>query len=97
LCEYVQEHRVLWRTLLTGGASAAVRAEFVRQARAWAHDPPVTRPTVVPVDLGTVCCAGSTIDALAWWLEREEDHSAAQIAAWIDELIIAPFVGRPSA
>lgn len=93
LCQYVDGHRTLWRTLLTGGASAAVRAEFVRQARAWAQESSSGRVTPVPVDLGTVCCAGATIDALAWWMERPDEHGAEEIAGWIDRLVILPFVG----
>ena len=91
LCQYVHERRALWRPLLTGGAAASVRAEFVRQARQWAGDGRHARPGV-PVDLGTVCAAGSTIDALAWWLERGEAYSVDEIAGFIDRLIIAPFV-----
>ena len=93
LCHYVQEHSALWRPLLTGGAAHTVRAEFVRQAREWAHrsDAGETR---VPVDLGTVCAAGSTIDALAWWLDRGQGYSLDEIAEFINELIIMPFVGE---
>lgn len=91
LCGYVDAHRTLWRTLLTGGARDTVRAEFVRQAREWAgrYAVPDAR---IPIDLGTVCCAGSTIDALAWWLEHGEAHSPDAFADMIDRLIIMPFL-----
>ncbi len=92
LCQYVYERRTLWRTLLTGGASHTVRAEFVRQAREWSRKFG-DNPTTVPVDLGTVCAAGSTIDALAWWLDRTDDYSVEEIAEFINELVINPFIG----
>jgi AcrR family transcriptional regulator len=92
LCQYVHDRRALWRVLLTGGAAQTVRAEFVRQAREWSGRFEGSK-TSVPRDLGTVCSAGSTIDALAWWLEREDAFSVEQIAGFIDRLIITPFVG----
>ena len=94
LCRYVDDNRALWRVLLTGGAAQTVRAEFVRQAREWARRFDDGRTTSVPLDLGTVCSAGSTIDALAWWLERADAFRADEIAAFINRLIIAPFVGE---
>lgn len=93
LCEYIHERRGLWRTLLTGGAAHRVRAEFVRQAREWSRRVDDGRPTSVPVELGTVCAAGSTLDALAWWLEEGQAYRPEDMAAYIDRLIIAPFVG----
>lgn len=93
LCQYVYDRRSLWRTLLTGGAAHAVRGEFVRQAREWSRRFDGL-DTEVPIDLGTVCAAGSTIDALAWWLERADSYSVDEIAAFIDRVIITPFIGQ---
>jgi len=93
LCRYVQERRSLWRPLLTGGAAHSVRGEFVRQARGWSRRFAAVE-TGVPIDLGTVCAAGSTIDALAWWLERGEDYSIDEMAEFINQLIIMPFIGE---
>jgi len=92
LCQFVQERRDLWRALLAGGAAHTVRAEFVRQARKWA-DASDRQDTDVPVDLGTVCAAGSTIDALAWWMEEGADRSVDEMAEYINRLNILPFVG----
>jgi AcrR family transcriptional regulator len=91
LCEYVSAGRSLWRTLLTGGAAHVVRAEFVRQAREWAGRLSDGAKTSVPLDLGTVCAAGSTIDALAWWLDEGRAYGVDQIAGFIDRLSIRPF------
>lgn len=92
LCQYVADRRALWRTLLTGGAAHTVRAEFIRQALDWSRRARGA-PTAVPLELGTTCSAGSTIDALAWWLSRGEDHGVDEMAGFIDRLIIAPFIG----
>ena len=93
LCQYVYERRDLWRTLLAGGAAHAVRGEFVRQAREWARKVD-NGGKGIPVDLGTVCTAGATIDALAWWLERSDAYTVDEIADFIDQLAITPFVGQ---
>ena len=93
LCQYVSDHHTLWRTLLTGGAAHTVRAEFIRQALEWAgkfED----GETPVPLELGTICTAGSTLDALAWWLERMDSYTVDEFAAFIDRLIITPFIGE---
>ncbi len=92
LCQYVFERQSLWRILLTGGAAHSVRREFVRQAREWSRKADGGK-TSVPVDLGTVCAAGSTIDALAWWLDQGKSHTVDEMADFIDQLIITPFIG----
>jgi len=92
LCQYVRARRGLWRILLTGGAAHSVRAEFVAQARAWSRRADAGK-TSVPVDLGTVCAAGSTIDALAWWLDEGEAFGVDEMAGFINQLIIEPFIG----
>lgn len=93
VCQYVHDRRDLWRALLAGGAAHAVRAEFVRQARDWARRID-DGSNAFPVDLGTACAAGSTIDALAWWLDRTDTYSVDEIAEFIDQLAITPFVGQ---
>lgn len=91
MCRQVSEHRALWTALLTGGAAAIVRAEFIRQARELpkSYDKP---HSWLPVDLGVVHGTGSTIDVLAWWLGQEQDYSSDEIAAILDRLVIAPLV-----
>lgn len=93
VCQYVLERKALWRTLLTGGAAHRVREEFVRQAREWARHGSDGGPTSVPVDLGTVCVAGSAIDALAWWLDQGVEYSADEMGGFIDRLVVSPFIG----
>ncbi len=92
LCLYVEERKSLWRPLLTGGAAHTVRSAFVRQARGLSSAAP-QRETTVPIDLGTICAAGSTIDALAWWLDGAP-HSAEEMTQYIYALVLEPFIGR---
>jgi AcrR family transcriptional regulator len=89
LCEYVNQHRVLWSALLTGGAAAALRAEFIRLAR----DGAVGKRTSdwIPVELGTVYGVGATIEILTWWLRTPAgDYTPEQVAEFLDRLVVAP-------
>ncbi len=91
LCRHVHEQRKLWSALLTGGAAGILRGEFIRQARGLADAMPKPEGWL-PSDLAVVYATGATVDLLAWWLAREEEHSPDQIAAILDRLIIAPIV-----
>jgi AcrR family transcriptional regulator len=87
LCFYVHEKRDLWRSLLIGGASDIVQAEFVRQARSWT---PVSKwkHTWLPVDLSTLWSARGTIHILSWWLEQDCKASVDEMALILDRLIV---------
>jgi len=94
LCVHVAEHRQLWTALLTGGAAATVREEFIRQARELAKNA-VAPQRWLPADLAVVYGTGGTIDLLAWWLSQPADEYAPEeIASILNRLIIAPLV-RP--
>lgn len=92
LCRYVAEHSRLWSALLTGGAAAIVRVEFIRQARALVEEARTT-PEWLPSDLGVVHGTGSTFDILAWWLGQENDLDAKDVATILHRLVIAPLIG----
>jgi AcrR family transcriptional regulator len=92
LCTYVFEHRVLWRALLTGGAGAILRAEFVRQAQSWTRKSGNKMKLDIPVDLAVVCCSSATIDVLAWWLSQRKPLPVDDIVDVIIKRIITPFV-----
>lgn len=91
LCAYVQARRALWSALLTGGAAAILREEFIRQANlvaggaegegAW---PP--RDLVVPFAIGGV------LDILTWWLRQDVPVSQERVAGLLADLVIAPLV-----
>lgn len=93
LCRHVAEHSKLWAALLTGGAAAIVRHEFIRQAQGLAETQQ-NKPDWLPSDLGVVHGTGSTIDILAWWLSRSQDYGPEQIATILHRLVIAPLIGE---
>jgi AcrR family transcriptional regulator len=88
LCSYVHERRDLWRSLLIGGASDIMQAEFVRQARQWTQRSE-WRHAWLPVDLSTLWSARGTIHILSWWLEDDNSsHSVDEMALILDRLIV---------
>lgn len=89
LCAYVGERRKLWTALLTGGAAATVREEFIRQAKQLpaAKDAP---DSWLPAELRIVYPTGGAIDVLAWWLQQKRPLSVERIAEILDRLVVSP-------
>jgi AcrR family transcriptional regulator len=93
LCAYVWEHRKLWSALLTGGASATLKNEFIRQAQQVAETSP--NPLAwLPADLTVVFYVTGTVEILAWWLKQKDPPSVDQMAEVVDSLIVAPSMAR---
>jgi AcrR family transcriptional regulator len=91
LCRYVDERRNLWSVLLTGGAAANLKAEFIRQARKVASGK--AKPdSWLPADLAVVSGVSGTLEILAWWLQRRKQYSRDQIAEFLDRLVISPIL-----
>jgi AcrR family transcriptional regulator len=93
LCVYVWEHRKLWSTLLTGGASSALKDEFIRQAQKIAESHP-NPGAWLPADLTVVFSVTGTVEILAWWLRQRHPPSVDRMAEVLDCLIVAPSMAR---
>lgn len=92
LCTYVDEHRKLWSTLLTGGAAGAMRDEFMRLSTqiAATRAQPLVWP---PADIATILVVSSTIELLSWWLRAKKPLTIEQVAEIHERVIITPTVG----
>jgi AcrR family transcriptional regulator len=91
LFAYVDEHRKLWSTLLTGGAEGAMRNEFLRLSRQIA----ATRAhgdVWPPADIVTVLVASSTIELLSWWLRQKKPLTIEQMAEIHERVIVTPTI-----
>jgi AcrR family transcriptional regulator len=89
LCTYVDYHRKLWSTLLTGGAAAVLREELLRQAAEVAvtrADPNSWLPSELAVTFNVTC----TIELLAWWLRQKKPMPIERIAEIHERVVIAP-------
>lgn len=89
LFSYVDEHRALWSTLLTGGAAAALREEFLRISRELAVSR--RRPGMwIPVEAGTLLVVSGTIELLAWWLRQDDPLPIKKVAEIHHRIVVQP-------
>ena len=91
LCAYLWEHRKLWTALLTGGAAAILKEEFVRRAQQNAVERR-NQKSWLPGDLSVVFSVAATIEILAWWLKQSSPPSVKQMAEILDRLVITPSI-----
>lgn len=87
MCEYVQARRKLWTTLLNGGATSAMRAEFMRIAREIAYSRPQANPWL-PIDLAVPFVTNGIFEILAWWMRQPEDYPVTHVIALFNALVI---------
>jgi AcrR family transcriptional regulator len=93
LFTYVNEHRKLWLTLLTGGAEGAMRAELLKISRhiAATRAQPDSWP---PTDIMTLLGVSSTIELLSWWLRLKKPLSIERVAELHEQFVLAPLLER---
>lgn len=87
LCRYVDEHRVLWTQLLTGGAGPIMREEFKRIAADIGATQPRSNPWL-PGELAASFVVGGLFEILAWWLSQPPDYPSENVVKIIDALIV---------
>jgi AcrR family transcriptional regulator len=94
ICAYVAARRALWRTLLTTGASEAMRSEFIGRARdlpqndtGWSYR--------FPIDLVSGVIASGTFEIIAWWLGKDENYPMGAVADMLETLVIEPALNLP--
>ena len=92
LCAYVWEHRELWTGLLTGGAAAILKEEYLRQALALIEDA-ATPKSWLPGDLAVTFSVNSLLEILTWWLKQTDPPSIKQMAEILNRLTVMPVMG----
>lgn len=92
LCRYVDAHRALWTSLLTGGAAGTMREACIAVSRRVAADR-ADAPAWLPVELAVIHASSAMVEILAWWLRQAEPLSVERIADILDRLVITPVVG----
>lgn len=96
LFKYVQEHSKVWTTLLTGGASGAIREQFLKSARAVARNM-AADDGWMPPEMGVILIVSGTIEMLSWWLQQRRPLPIAQIAEIHIQVVVAPAIAATSA
>jgi AcrR family transcriptional regulator len=95
LFSYVDAHRALWSTLLTGGAAGTIREEFLRLARRVAASQ--GRPgSWLPADAGVILIVGGTLDLLTWWLRQGDPLPIERIVAIHERVVVTPAIEASS-
>lgn len=87
ICEYVHAHRSLWSVLLTGGAAAAMREEFIRVAKEIADSQERANPWI-PADLGPAFVTSGIFEIFAWWMRQPDDYPLDNVVALFNHLIV---------
>lgn len=91
LCKYVDQHRKLWSTLLTGGAAAVLREELIKQATEIAATRSDAR-SWLPPELAVTLNVSGTIELLAWWLRQKRPVSIERVAHIHERVIVSPTI-----
>lgn len=92
ICAYILPRRALWRTLLTTGANAAMRSEFIRRGRELPRSAD-DLPHGFAIDLVSAVIASGIFEIVAWWLGAEDDHPTETVADMLETLVIEPGLG----
>lgn len=95
LCTYIWENRGLWASLLTGGAAATLKEEYLQQALDLL-DKPGQPHSWLPDDLAVTWSVTGIVEILAWWLKQAEPLPIAQVAEIVNRLSVLPvFADQP--
>jgi len=86
---YVDEHRALWSTLLTGGAAGLIREEFLHRAREAAL-PMGAKDDKIPIDCGIILIVSGTIELIDWWLRSRRPLPVRRVAEIHDLAVVSP-------
>ncbi len=90
ICRYVDEHRLLTRALLAGGAESRVRDHIVGRSIETARLRVPAQPSGIPYELIVTHSVSATLGLLGWWLEHGESISADAMGAVVDRLVMSP-------
>jgi AcrR family transcriptional regulator len=91
LFTYVDAHRPLWSTLLTGGAAGTIREEFLRLAGEVAASQ--GRPDGwLPSDVGTILIVSGTLDLLTWWLRQSSPLPIEGMVEILASVVVGPVI-----
>lgn len=93
LCAYVWEHRRVWKALLTGGASAILKEEYLNQALQLAREQGDSE-TWLPGELAVATSVTVSVEVLSWWLRQEQPVAVGEVTNFLHHLAIAPVLSE---
>ena len=90
LCRFVDEHRVVYTALLTGGASGHIRADFVEKTAEQAFAVADGLSHRLPGRLAVIYPLSAIVAILAWWLGEVPETPPDEVAELIARLVFRP-------
>lgn len=92
LCRFVDEHRVVYTALLTGGASSRIRADFVEKTAEQSFGIVTEMPLKIPGRLAVIYPLSAIVAILSWWLGEVPETPPDEVADLIARLVFKPMV-----
>lgn len=92
LCRFVDEHRVVYTALLTGGASSHIRADFVEKTAEQSFGIITEMPLGLPGRLAVIYPLSAIVAILSWWLGEVPETPPDEVAEIIARLVFKPMV-----
>ena len=92
LCRFVDEHRVVYKALLTGGAGGQIRADFIEKTAEQAFSLLVDQPVKLPGRLAVIYPLSAIVAILAWWLGEVPETQPDDVAELIARLVFKPMM-----
>lgn len=92
LCRFVDEHRVVYTALLTGGASSHIRADFVEKTAEQSFGIITEMPLGLPGRLAVIYPLSAIVAILSWWLGEVPETPPDEVADIIARLVFKPMV-----
>jgi len=92
LCRFVDEHRVVYTALLTGGAGGQIRADFVEKTTDQAFALAGGQQLRLPGRLAVIYPLSAIVAILAWWLGEVPETPPDEVADLIARLVFKPMV-----
>jgi AcrR family transcriptional regulator len=89
VCGHVEDRRALWKTLLTTGATSAMREEFLKLSREFVEEHGQINPDV-PAELISCVLVGGIFETLSWWLRQPDDYPAIRVARFMEGMVLKP-------
>jgi len=88
-CEYIDQHRPLWTTLLTGGAADTLKYELLRISLGVAQEVLSDQPDLDQeiLQLRVSLSVTAMLETFAWWLRQEKPLPPSHIAEYLDNII----------
>jgi len=90
LCRFVDEHRVVYTALLTGGAGGQIRADFIEKTAEQAFALAADQPLRLPGRLAVIYPLSAIVAILAWWLGEVPETPTDEVAELIARLVFKP-------